>query len=162
MVIKVRGLILRDGIWWYRRRVPDRLRKILNLTEVRRSLKTRALDVAQMKWSSVHADVERMFAQASRQPAPTPAALGYLAVQQHRDLGPRGEEALDLHLTTLLDRGVGPDGRPLKADERVILEALLNRQSAEQSPPLSVVFNRYEVAYGVRRCTGAVHEGHWR
>jgi integrase len=81
-----------------------------------------------------------MLAQAAKQPEPTPAVLAYRAVQQHRDLGPRGEEGLDLHITTMLERG------GLREDERAILEALLRRHEAnggKDNPPLSVVFQRY-------------------
>jgi hypothetical protein len=72
----------------------------------------------------------------------TPTVAGYKAVEEWRNQTPkdqRGEEGLDLHLTTL------PEGADLTPTLRAQVEALLKRtdHAGADNPPLSVIFERY-------------------
>lgn len=54
------------GTWEYRRRVPDRLRPHLGITEVRRSLDTKDKGEAKLRVVAVIAEVDRLFAAAGQ------------------------------------------------------------------------------------------------
>jgi integrase len=54
------------GTWEYRRRVPDKLRPLLKLTEVRRSLDTKDRAEAKLRVVAVIAEVDRLFAAAGQ------------------------------------------------------------------------------------------------
>lgn len=54
------------GTWEYRRRVPDKLRPLLKLTEIRRSLDTKDKAEAKVRAVAVMAEVNRLFAAAGQ------------------------------------------------------------------------------------------------
>src|SRR5262245_49850976 len=124
MIVRMRGLVKRGGVYQFRRLVPSRLRSVIGKSEWKESLDTSDLNVAQTRWRIVHERVERIFNEATAG-VRSPAILGYKAVEDWRTQTPqdgRGEEALDLHLTTLLERD------DLNASQRVVFETLLKRR----------------------------------
>jgi integrase len=149
MLIQMVGIVKRGGQYVYRRRVPRRLRSIIGSREVRRTLRTSDLTIAQRAWQTVHAQVDRMFAEAE-QALKNPSVAAYKAVQQWRqwsDSRPYSvdhEEAIDTALSTMLEQD--DDGsRPLDPVQRATFRALLKRSAggAKDDPPISVVFTRF-------------------
>src|SRR5688572_30213128 len=109
MMLRMEYLVRRrtkDGreLFQYRREVPEPLRAILGKREIKQSLGTSDLAAAQRKWAAVHADAERMFAEA-RAGVKSPAIVAYRAVEAWREGDVDHEEAIDSHLTMLLERG---------------------------------------------------------
>lgn len=144
MLVRMKGLVKRGGVWLYRREVPRRLRSIIGSREVKRTLGTGHLNAAQRRWQTVNAEVDRLFAEAEAA-VKNPSVAAYKAVEdwrQTRAASPDDdgqEDALDLHLTTLLER----DG--LDPTKRAAVEALLRRRDDDgaDNPPLSILFERY-------------------
>ena len=144
MLVRMNGLVKRGGVWQYRREVPPRLRSIIQQREVKRSLGTGDFKAAQRRWQTVKAEVDRMFAEAEAA-LKNPGIAAYRAIQEWRQLRAARpaeddeEEALDLGITTLLERN------NLDAYQRTVLEGLLRRheQDDADNPPLSIVFQRY-------------------
>jgi integrase len=144
MLVRMKGLVKRGGVWLYRREVPKRLRSIIGSREVKRTLGTGDLNAAQRKWQKVNAEVDRLFTEAEAA-AQNPSIAAYKAVEDWRknqavrpdDDGQ--EDALDLHLTTLLERD------DLDRTKRIAVEALLRRRDYDgaDNPPLSILFERY-------------------
>jgi hypothetical protein len=66
MLFRMEGLVLRGGVYTYRRMVPRRLRGVLGCREVKRTLGTGDLNAAQRRWKAVNAEVEQMFAEAEK------------------------------------------------------------------------------------------------
>ena len=102
------------------------------------------------------AEVDRLFAEAESA-LKNPGVAGYRAVQEWReqraqlppatkyeDTEEDAEDALDDHLTMLLERDE-QHGRPLNAVQRATFEALLRRREGdgEDNPPLTILFERY-------------------
>jgi uncharacterized protein DUF6538/integrase-like protein len=144
MLFRMAGIVRRGGQWIYRRRVPQRLRSIIGSREIRRTLDTSDLTVAQRRWQAVHAEVGQMFAEAEKAVA-NPSVAAYKAVEQWRKkasvVDDDREDSLDIGILNALEK----DG--LDPVQRSVLEALLKRRSAEASkdnPPLSLVFDRYK------------------
>ena len=150
MLVPMPGLVLRSGVYIYRRAVPPRLRSIIGKREWKFSLATADLAVAQRRLSTIAADVEREIkeAEAGRR---NPAVLAYRAVQDwkqesaQRPADPDAEEALDLHLSTLLEDDDGLGGKKLDKGQRTVIEALLRRHDDDgaDNPPLTILFERY-------------------
>jgi integrase len=144
MLVRMNGLVKRGGVWQYRRMVPQRLRSIIGSHEVKRSLGTGDLQAAQRRWQTVKAEVDRLFAEAEAA-VKNPSIAAYKAVEEWRQLRAQrpameGEEdALDAHLTMLLERN------NLDPHQRAVLEGLLRRQDNDgaDNPPLSVLLERY-------------------
>jgi integrase len=141
MLVRMKGLVKRGGVWLYRREVPKRLRPIIGNREVKRTLGTGDLNAAQRRWQTVNAEVDRLFKEAEAA-VKNPSIAAYKAVEDWRktradDDGQ--EDALDLHLTTLLERD------DLEPTKRVAVEALLRRRDDDgaDNPPLSILFERY-------------------
>jgi hypothetical protein len=131
------GIVKRGGQYTYRRRVPRRLRSVIGSREVKKSLGTSDLNAAQKKWQAVHADIDRLFAEAEKA-IKNPSVAAYKAVEQwkqdnaSRPFSDDNEEAFDSYLTTALERD--EDGsRPLDVFQRTTLETLLKRSSAGDS-----------------------------
>lgn len=113
---------------------------------MKRSLGTGDLQAAQRRWQQANAEVDRTFAEAEKSRV-NPSIAAYRAVQEwkqdraSRFLPEDEEDALDLHLTALLEKN------NLSAHERAVAEALLNRAKddavSEDNPPLSILFDRY-------------------
>ena len=162
MVVRMNGLVKRRGIWQYRRMVPLRLRSIIGSREVKRSLGTADLEAAQRRWQTEKTAVDRLFAEAEAA-LKHPSQAAYRAVEEWRqDRATRpvdddAEEALDHHLTDLLELGEPrtddsgevfpppPGEKPLAPHQRIIVEALLKRRESEDAdnPPLSILFDRW-------------------
>ncbi len=144
MLVRMNGLVKRGGVWQYRRMVPPRLRSIIGSREVKRSLGTGDLQVAQRRWQTAKVEVDRLFAEAEAA-VKNPSIAAYKAVEEWRqDRAARAvtqdqEEALDSHMTMLLERN------NLDAHQRAVLEGLLRRQDQDgaDNPPLSILFDRY-------------------
>src|SRR5690242_8371545 len=144
MLVRMNGLVKRGGVWIYRREVPPRLRTIIGSREVKRSLGTGDLQAAQRRWQTVKAEVDRLFAEAEAS-LKNPSIAAYKAVEEWRrervarPAEPDEEEALDSHLTTLLERN------NLDAHQRAVIEGLLRRQDQDgaDNPPLTILFERY-------------------
>lgn len=124
-------------VFQYRREVLQLLRSILG-REIKHSLGTSDLGVAQKRWAEVHAQVEQRIAEATAG-RKSPAIAAYKAVQAHVPGDWRAEEGLDLHLTSMLEQ---PN---LDPHRRAAVEALLNRRDNDgaDNPPLSILFGRY-------------------
>ena len=109
MLVRMNGLVKRGGVWQYRREVPLRLRSIIGSREVKRSLGTGNLQAAQRRWQTVKAEVDRLFAEAEAS-LKNPSLAAYKAVEDWRQdrvarvVEQDEEEALDSHITTLLER----------------------------------------------------------
>ncbi|WP_273455451.1 DUF6538 domain-containing protein, partial [Nevskia ramosa] len=105
-----------SGVWEYRRRVPDRLRGHLGITEVRQSLDTKDKAVAKVRVVAVIADVERRFAAAGQvvtldHRSVVALAARWLASRVAADeASPPDAETIDRNLGALQDRseGYGP------------------------------------------------------
>jgi integrase len=141
MLVRMRGLVKRGGVWQYRREVPLHLRSIIGAREVKRSLRTGHHPTALRLYPAVDAEIERFFSEAEAG-VKSPAIGAYKAVEAwraERRGRPEGEEALDHHITTLLARN------DLDPRQRAALEALLTRQDGDEgdNPPLSILFKRY-------------------
>lgn len=142
MVVRMEGLVKRGGQYIYRRRVPRRLRSIIGSREVKKSLGTSDLNAAQKKWQTVHAEVDRLFAEAEKA-LKNPSVAAYKAVEEWRQWSTSrsvDDDAVDEGLSTLLER----DG--LDPVRRATLEALIKRHhgDSKDNPPLSLVFDRYK------------------
>jgi integrase len=59
----------RTGVYWFRRRVPERLRALVGKTEEVRSLKTKDLNIAKARHIAVAAEVEERWKNLQRGPA---------------------------------------------------------------------------------------------
>ncbi len=81
MLIRVKGLERRGGIWKYRRMVPRRLRSILKTYQVIRSFGTSDREAALRRLPAAKAEVDRLFAEAE-------AALKNPAVRDYKALQP--------------------------------------------------------------------------
>ena len=140
MLVRMKGLVKRGGVWLYRREVPKRLRSIIGSREVKRTLGTGDLNAAQRQWQTVNTEVDRLFAEAEAA-VKNPSIAAYKAVEEWRNsqaARPDDDgqaDALDLHLTTLLDRD------DLDATKRAAVEALLRRRDDDgaDNPPLSIL-----------------------
>lgn len=77
------------GMWEYRRRVPDRLRSHLGITEVRRSLDTKDKAEAKVRVAAVIAEVDRLF-----------AAAGQVVTLDHRSIKALAAEWLSSRVST--------------------------------------------------------------
>lgn len=121
MLLRMNGLVKRGGVWQYRREVPSRLRSIIEQREVKRSLGTGDLQAAQRRWQAVKAEVDRLFAEAEAA-LKNPSIAAYRAVEEWRQLRAsraaedHEEDALDLHITTLLERN------NLEPHQRTVIE----------------------------------------
>ena len=88
--------------------VPRRLRSLLDSHQIIRSLGTADLEVAQRRWSAAKDEVDRLFAEAE-EAVKNPSVAAYRAIEewrQERAARPENEdeeEAIDLHLTTMLE-----------------------------------------------------------
>jgi integrase len=150
MLISVLGLTKRKSVYWYRRTVPPRLRALVGAREIKRSLGTGDEAKALRILPTIKADIDRQLAEAQAG-LKSPSVASYKAVAEWKagNIGrlpdEQAEEGLDLHLTTLLERGDGPNGKPLDATQRAILEGLLKRHEGadDDNPPLSILFERY-------------------
>jgi integrase len=171
MLFRMEGLVLRGGVYTYRRMVPRRLRDVLGVREVKRTLGTGDLGAAQRRWKSVNAEVEQMFAEAEKA-VRNPSVAAYKVVEEWRQwaasrpVDDDHEEAVDLAITDLLERdGLSPEekkildryhrarmdrlGIPSAERARVplpaVLQALLKRHESggEDNPPLSILADRY-------------------
>jgi integrase len=145
MLFRMEGLVLRGGVYTYRRMVPRRLRGVLGVREVKRTLGTGELGAAQRRWKAVNAEVEQMFAEAEKAVS-NPSVAAYKAVEQWRQqaaahpIDDDHEQAVDEQIATLLEKN------HLDPIQRTVLEALLKRSSAgsdEDNPPLSILADRY-------------------
>jgi uncharacterized protein DUF6538/integrase-like protein len=143
MMLRMEYLVCRtakDGtkLWQYRREVAPSLRSILGCREIKHSLGTSDLGVAQKRWAEVHAQVEQRIAEAAAG-RKSPAIAAYKAVQDHVRGDERAEEGLDYHLTSLLEQ------RSLDPYRKAAVEALLQRHESDgaDNPPLSILFGRY-------------------
>lgn len=102
-----------SGMYEYRRRVPDRLRGHLGLTEVRRSLGTKDKDEAKRRVPAVIAEVDRMFSAAGQvvtldHRRVVALATRWLASRVSADeASPPDADTIDLHLSALQDRSEG-------------------------------------------------------
>jgi uncharacterized protein DUF6538/integrase-like protein len=149
MLVEMPGLVIRDGVYTYRRAVPPRLRSIIGKTEWKVSLGTDVLAVAQRRLPKIAADVEREIreAEAGRR---NPAVLAYRAVQQwkqqaaQRPFDPDAEDGFDHHAEMLLEREETGE-KKLDEGQRVVLKALLRRDDGDgaDNPPLTILFERY-------------------
>jgi integrase len=81
MLIRVKGLEQRDGVWKYRRMVPRRLRSVLPVYQVVRSLRTSDREAALRALPAVKAEVDRIFREAEAALA-NPAVRDYKATQE--------------------------------------------------------------------------------
>ena len=81
MLIRVKGLEQRDGVWKYRRMVPRRLRSVLPVYQIVRSLRTSDREAALRALPSVKAEVDRIFREAEAALA-NPAVRDYKAGQE--------------------------------------------------------------------------------
>jgi hypothetical protein len=141
MLVRMTGLVKRGGVWIYRRMVPPRLRSIIGSREVKRWLGTTDLQAAQRRWQTVNAEVDRIFAEAEAS-LKNPSIAAYKAVEEWKQdrtarvVDQDEEEALDSHLTTLLERN------NLDPHQRAVIEGLLRRQDdgGADNPPLSILF----------------------
>jgi integrase len=148
MVVSMEGLVKRGEVFIYRREVPKRLRAIIGKREIKLSLNTSDLGVAERRWSSVKAKVDQMLAEAEKG-LHSPSVAAYKVLQGWRetsgDIDPasKREIGLDFHLTSLLD----PEwqNQPIPPDQRAAVEALLKRHEngSEDNPPLTLLFDRY-------------------
>src|SRR5262245_3956995 len=103
-----------SGVYRVRRVIPERLREFFGgRTIITKGLGQSDPQAAKRKWLVVAAEIERQFAEAAAARS-NPAVAAYRAVQEYKDEERRRpstqmeEEALDSHLTTLLeeeDRG---------------------------------------------------------
>ena len=131
MVVSMEGLVKRGTVFIYRRDVPKRLRGIIGKREIKLSLDTSDLGVAERRWSSVKAKVDQMLAEAEKGLL-NPSVAVYKVLQGWResngdsDPASKREIGLDFHLTSLLD----PEwqDQPLWPEKRAVAEALLKRQ----------------------------------
>jgi len=120
------------------------LRSIIGTREVKRSLSTPDERTAQRRWQAVKAEVDRLFAEAEAA-LKNPSIAAYKAIEESRQdraarrVKPDEEDALDAHLTTLLERN------NLDPHQRAVVEGLLRRRDdgGADNPPLSVLFGRY-------------------
>ena len=106
-------------------------------TKVFQSLGTTDERAAQALWRVVHDRVERIFKEAEAG-VKSPEVAAYKAVQGWKQSDvPEREEALDYHLTSLLE-----DGGSIR---RRTVEAPIKRQKngGADNPPLSIIFGRY-------------------
>ena len=130
----------KDGtkVFQYRREVSPALRSLVGKRELIESLRTTEPETARARWKLAHERAERILkeAEAGRK---SPEIAGYKAVDAWRSVvtSPENEEALDYHLTSLLE-----DGGSIP---RETVEALLKRHEdgAADNPPLSIIFERY-------------------
>lgn len=117
-----------NGVWEHRRRVPDRLRKVLNLKhDIRRSLHTKDKAEAQRRVLAVIAEVDRLFAAAGQVVTLDHRAIVALAAEwlasrvSASESSPPDADTIDVHLSALQDasegRRVYPEGSPRAADE---------------------------------------------
>jgi integrase len=153
MLLHVPGLVRRGSQYIYRRRVPHRLRSIIGAHEVKRTLGTDDLKVAKRKWEAVHAEVNRLFAEAEKAVS-NPTVAAFKAVQEWRQYilkhgeDDDNEEGADSAFSTALERDAAGEKR-LDPVQRSVLEALLKRHrggpevATEENPPLSIIFDRY-------------------
>src|SRR5262245_25180588 len=81
MLFRMVGIVRRGGQYIYRRRVPRHLRSIIGSREIRKSLVTSDLTVAQRRWQTVHTEADRMLAEAEKA-AKNPSVAAYKAVEQ--------------------------------------------------------------------------------
>lgn len=156
MLVRMKGLVKRGGVWLYRREVPRRLRSIIG-REVKRTLGTGDLNAAQRRWQAVNADVDRLFAEAEAA-VKNPSIGAYRAVEEWRksqavrpdDDG--HEDALNLHLTTLLERD------DLDPTKRVAVEALLRAFTGVSGGSLChhALTARFLSGHAGRRCRGGI------
>jgi integrase len=178
MLIRVKGLEQRDGVWKYRRMVPRRLRSVLPAYQIVRSLRTSDREAALRALPAVKAEVDRIFREAEAALA-NPAVRDYKATQaiqrsvraalqedaEDRFRRPRvdseppsednpegvvGDEEVEaVAITDALERLATAKGKDV-ATQRAILHAILKRlngqpeeATAEDNPPLSIVFDRW-------------------
>jgi len=142
-------------VFQYRREVPVPLRSILGVREIKRTLRTSDEGEARKLWADAHAQAERMIAEAEAG-RKSPAIAAYKAVQAHQQSDdPTREEALDYHLTDLLER------EDLDPHLRASVEALLKRgeHGGEDNPPLSILAGRYYAEKKMRPKTKLEWEG---
>lgn len=154
------GLVIRGGVYIYRRAVPPRLRSIIGKREWKISLGTGDLAVAQRRLPVIVSSVERGIREAEAG-VKSPAVAAYRVVQEwkqerakrpaeiytDKDGEPAGDEddAMDLHLTMLLEEDERGERR-LDPVQRAAYMALLKRHEEgedEDNPPLSILFERY-------------------
>ena len=64
-VLKLPGLVLRGGVWTFRRVVPEKLRPVVGAREIWRSLGTADLDLAQARWKVAREEVARSFTEGA-------------------------------------------------------------------------------------------------
>jgi hypothetical protein len=148
MVVSMEGLVKRGTVFIYRRDVPKRLRGIIGKREIKLSLDTSDLGVAERRWSSVKAKVDQMLAEAEKG-LHSPTVGAYKVLQGWRETSGDGDPAskreigLDFHLTSLLDPKW--QDQPMSPDKRAAVEALLKRHEngSEDNPPLTLLFERY-------------------
>ena len=121
MVIRMVGIVKRGGQWVYRRRVPLRLRSIIGTREIRKTVGTSDLAVAQRRWQAVHAEVDRMFAETEKE-ARNPSLAAYTAVERWRQwqaarpYDPDHEDAVDIGILSRHVRRRPEDSRPFLGD----------------------------------------------
>jgi len=152
MLLLMSGLVRRGGMFVYRRRVPHRLRSIIGTHEVKRTLGTSDLNVAKRRWQAVHAEVERLFTEAAKTIS-NPSVAAFKAVEEWRQWAAsrpydqENEEAADLGIIGMLERDARVEDGKLEPTKRAVLLALLKRSTdsaVENSPPLSVLLDRYD------------------
>jgi hypothetical protein len=80
MFLRLPGLVKRGEVWIYRRAVPPRLRSVVGASEIKRTLGTDDLDVAQERCRAVRAEVERSLTEG----VPTSSSLSFAVT--HRGL----------------------------------------------------------------------------
>jgi hypothetical protein len=64
MIVRIRGLELRDGVWKVRLTVPEHLRDIIGRNQIIRSLDTKDEATALQRFHKVKAEVDRLIAEA--------------------------------------------------------------------------------------------------
>lgn len=104
------------GTWEYRRRVPDKLRPLLKLTEVRRSLDTKDKGEAKLRVVAVIAEVDRLF-----------AAAGQVVTLDHKRIAALAAEWLSSRVTR--DEASPPDVDTIDVQIDAIQDASEDRRS---------------------------------
>jgi integrase len=142
---------LPTGRYRVRLTIPARLRSLFNdKTILTQSLNTADPAAARRRAVPVVAELQRQLAEAEAA-LTNPSVAAYRAVQevQASDLDDDAAEALDAHLTMKLEEDDLGERR-LEPSERAAFLAILNRDHGASSPPLSVLFARWEKE---TRCT---------
>ena len=112
-----------SGIFWFRKRVPDRLKSLVGKSEVKLSLRTRDLGIARIKYLETSLQIERDWAQLTN-PLIGAATLQFAVDQDMLSNNPAAGILVRVK-DTLHERDKGFSGE----EARTILAATLRRPS---------------------------------